>query len=159
MLWSLSYCSICNCKWKITPCSVTQATGWRSLKDEVLFIIAFSGLRTIDAFFYYGVNSTFPLDFMITVNSKKEMLLFHQLTQQTRGRAAEERLRLRLPISAVLLSPHAALRPNSLRGERRNQRKRRAEIPQWDYSQTETMLCRGSITWLYCIQMFELPVH
>lgn len=29
------------------------------------------------------VNSTFPLDFIITVNSKKEILLFHKDMQQT----------------------------------------------------------------------------
>lgn len=33
--------------------------------------------------FYYMVNSTFPLDFVISLNSKREMLLFHKYTQQT----------------------------------------------------------------------------
>lgn len=42
-------------------------------------------------FFYYTVNSTFPLDFVITLNSKREILLFHTHMQQTLSRISEDR--------------------------------------------------------------------
>lgn len=37
------------------------------------------------------LNSTFPLDFIITVNSKREILLFHKYKQQTVSRVSEDR--------------------------------------------------------------------
>lgn len=79
-------------------------------------------------FFYYRVSRTFPLDFIMTVNSKKETPFSSSHTTNSGSWAAEEQLRLRLLISAVLLCSHAMVHPNSLCGERKNQRKRCAEI-------------------------------
>lgn len=115
------------------------------------------------------VNSTFPLDFIITVNSKKEILLFHKDMQQTlsqtsEGWAAEKHLWFILTTS-MEVSRHSILAncPNYvpeflaqyftgwLCDGGRNQSKRYAGIPQWNYSLTETNLCRGCISLPYYI--------
>lgn len=109
---------------------------------------------TIDGF-YYTVNSTFPLDFVITLNGKREILLFHKYMQKAasvRGLSSREvtlvyldkfnwrvkalyfswlpKLHSLLFVTVVdLLISHVM--KEEVKG------KRCAEIPQWNYSQAD----------------------
>lgn len=108
------------------------------------------------------VNSTFPLDFIITVNTKKEILLFHKDMQQTLRRLSSREAPLvylnnfndqfyQIAPIMFLSFWHNVLLLDCLCDGGRNQSKRYAGIPQWTYSLTETNLCRGCISLLYYI--------